>query len=392
MVKIKKSFALLLTLSFSLGLLYGGVLFYYIFYSMLFTLIITSIYIAIIYYYINVEIVIEADYLYAGDAADCTTILRCDINLPVPYIEIKSAIFQTAYTEYAAQIVSLTLEENQWIENTIVFHKRGVYNLGKVELKVRDVFSVVEIRKNINTEDNVKVYPRIFEMVSLDSGGKDIFRDSIDFKGTNEDHFTIKDVRKYNQGDSLKKIHWKLSARYGELYVRNFENISGEEIVIFVDLNRKNNDYDIYGIYEEKVVDIAVSIINMMRKRNIQTKIYINSKIPREFSILGKEDFNGLLEYFINQKSDSELDFSEYIQDNYYKIHRVNKLALVTSKINNRIISDATRIKNSGYSVSLYYSCEGIEDTKLAEGLRIRGIECLGFDELIKSKVNYYDS
>lgn len=392
MVKIKKSFALLLTLSFSLGLLYGGVLFYYIFYSMLFTLIITSIYIAIIYYYINVEIVIEADYLYAGDAADCTTILRCDINLPVPYIEIKSAIFQTAYTEYAAQIVSLTLEENQWIENTIVFHKRGVYNLGKVELKVRDVFSVVEIRKNINTEDNVKVYPRIFEMVSLDSGGKDIFRDSIDFKGTNEDHFTIKDVRKYNQGDSLKKIHWKLSARYGELYVRNFENISGEEIVIFVDLNRKNNDYDIYGIYEEKVVDIAVSIINMMRKRNIQTKIYINSKIPREFSILGKEDFNGLLEYFINQKSDSELDFSEYIQDNYYKIHRVNKLALVTSKINNRIISDATRIKNSGYSVSLYYSCEGIEDTKLAEGLRIRGIECLAFDELIKSKVNYYDS
>ncbi|MBC8062485.1 MAG: DUF58 domain-containing protein [Clostridiaceae bacterium] len=386
MVSFKKAFVTLLILSLLLGLAYGGVLFYYIFYSMFFLLISTSIYIAIINHYIKIEINFEADYLYAGDTADCTTILKCEVDLPVPYIEIRSAVFETAFTEYTAQLVSLTTEESHWIKNSIVFHKRGIYNLGKVNLKIRDVFNVIELRKNIITKDYVKVYPKIYEMINLTSGGKDIFRDSIDFKGNNEDQFTVRDVRKYRQGDSLKRIHWKLSARYGELYVKNFENISGEEIVIFVDLNKKNNDYDIYGVYEERVVDMAISLINMMRKKDIQTKVYVNSKVPREFNILGKEDFNSLLEYFINQESDSELDFSEYIQKNYYKIHRVNKLVAVTTKIDEKVVSNVIGIKNSGYSIALYHSLEEKKDLQLSEELKLRGIECLGFQQLISQQ------
>ena len=139
-------------------------MFYYLFYSMFFTLIATSIYIALINYYIKIEIDFKADYLYAGDTADCTTILRCDLDLPVPYIEIRSEVFEAAFTEYTAQLVSLTAMESQWIKNSIVFHKRGIYNLGKVNLKIRDVFNVLELRKNINTENYVKVYPKIYEM------------------------------------------------------------------------------------------------------------------------------------------------------------------------------------------------------------------------------------
>lgn len=383
MVSFKKSFIILLVLSLLLGLTYGGVLFYYLFYSMLITLIATSVYIALINYYIKIEIDFKDQYLFAGDTGECITILRCDLDIPVPYIEIKSEVFKIAFTEYTAQLVSLTAMESQWIKNNIVFHKRGIYNLGNVNLKIRDVFNVLELRKNINTKNYVKIYPRIYEMVSPNSGGKDIFRDSIDFKGSNEDQFTIKDVREYRQGDSLKKIHWKLSARYGELYVRNFENISSEQSVIFIDLNKKNNDYDIFGIYEEKVVDIAISLINMMRKKDIGTKVYVNSKQPREFNILCKEDFDELLEYFINQESDSELDFSEYIQSNYYKIHRVNKLLAVTSQINEKVAYNIISIKNSGYSIALYHSVEEEKDIELAQQLKIRGIECLGFQELI---------
>ena len=382
MMKVKKFFVFLLLLSFILALTYGGVLFYYIFYATLFTLIANGIYIYLINAYIEIEIIFEADYLYAGDTADCTTILKCDLYLPVPYIEIKSEVFKVAFTEYTAQLISLTAEESQWIKNRIIFHKRGIYNLGKVDLKIRDVFNVLEIRKSFYTKDSVKVYPRIYEIVNLTPGGKDVFRESIDFKGNNEDQFTIKDVREYRQGDSLKKIHWKLSARYGELYVKNSESISGEQTVIFVDLNKKNNDYDAYGVYEEKVVDIAISIINTLWKKDIQTKVYINSKQPREFNILGKEDFNDLLEYFINQESDSELDFSEYIQNNYYKIHRVNKLVAIAAKIDEKLTFNIISIKNSGYSIALYHSVEEEEDLRLAQELKIRGIECLGFQAL----------
>lgn len=383
MVSFKKSFIISLILSLLLGLAYGGVLFYYLFYSMFFILIVTSIYIALINYYIKIEIDFKYEYLFADDTGDCITILRCDIDIPVPYIEIKSEVFKIAFTGYTAQLVSLTAMESQWIKNSIVFHKRGIYNLGNVKLKIRDVFNVLELRKNINTKNYVKIYPRIYEMVSPNYGGKDIFRDSIDFKGSNEDQFTIRDVREYRVGDSLKKIHWKLSARYGELYIKNFERMSGEQSVIFVDLNKKNNDYDIYGIYEEKVVDIAISLINMMRNKDIGAKVYINSKQPREFEILCKEDFDELLEYFVNQESDSDIDFSQYIQSNYYKIHRANKLLVVTSKIDESMAYNIISIKNSGYSVALYHSVEEEKDMEFTQQLKIRGIECLGFQQLI---------
>lgn len=383
MVTFKKSFVILILLSLILGLTYGGTLFYYLFYSMFFTLVATYIYIELINNYIEIEIVFEGDYLHAGDTADCTTILSCTLDIPVPYIEIRSEVFQAAFTEYTAQLVNLSATESQWIKNNIVFYKRGIYNLGNVNLKIRDIFNVVELRKNINTKRYVKVYPRIYELVNPAYGGKDIFRDSIDFKGNNEDQFTIKDVREYRQGDSLKKIHWKLSARYGELYVKNFESISGEQTVIFVDLNKKINEYDIYGIYEERVIDITISLINVQRKKDIGTKVYVNSKQPREFNILCKEDFNELLEYFVNQESDGELDFSEYIQNNYYKTHRVNKLLAITSKIDKRIVSNIISINNAGYSIALYHSVEEEKGTQLGEELRIRGIECLGFENLI---------
>ena len=386
MVSFNKPFIILLVLSLIFGLAYGGILFYYIFYSMFFMLIANSIYIAIVNYYVNIEIIFGADYLYAGDKATCTTILKCDVYLPIPYVEIKSTVFETASAEYTGQLVTLTTEENQWIKNEIAFNKRGIYNLGKVDLKIKDVFSVIELKKNIDIKKYVKVYPKVYEMMSLISGGKDIFRDSIDFKGNNEDQFTVKDVRKYRQGDSLKRIHWKLSARYGELYVKNFESISGEEAVIFVDLNKKNNDYDAFGIYEEKVIDIAVSIINMMRKKDIQTKVYVNSKVPREFNILCKEDFNSLLEYFVSQQSDGELDFLEYLQENYYKIHRVNKIVAITCRIDEKVVSNIIGIKNAGYSIALYHSLEEKKDMVLEEELKLNGVDCIGFRQMINKQ------
>ena len=386
MVSFNKPFIILLVLSLIFGLAYGGILFYYIFYSMFFMLIANSIYIAIVNYYVNIEIIFGADYLYAGDKATCTTILKCDVYLPIPYVEIKSTVFETASAEYTGQLVTLTTEENQWIKNEIAFNKRGIYNLGKVDLKIKDVFNVIELKKNIDIKKYVKVYPKVYEIISLISGGKDIFRDSIDFKGNNEDQFTVKDVRKYRQGDSLKRIHWKLSARYGELYVKNFESISGEEAVVFVDLNKKNNDYDAFGIYEEKVIDIAVSIINMMRKKDIQTKVYVNSKVPREFNILCKEDFNSLLEYFVNQQSDGELDFSEYLQENYYKIHRVNKIVAITCRIDEKVVSNIIGIKSSGYSIALYHSLEEKKDMVLEEELKLNGVDCIGFRQMINKQ------
>lgn len=387
MIRINKFYIVVLGVSLYFALSYGGIFPFYIFYSLLFIFMFTSCYIKIISLYLKLEVVIKKKILYCGETLACTTIVQCAAEIPIPYIEIKSSVFDIAHTEYKGQFINLNSQESQWLRNNIKFNTRGNYNMGDINLKITDILRVVELNKKIDTKDYVKVYPMIYKINNFTTGGKDIYREIQDIRGNNEDQFSIKDVRKYRQGDSLKKIHWKLSAKYGELYVKNSENISGEEVVVFVDLNQDNYIYDDFGIIEEKVVEMALSIINLMLIKEIDVEVFVNSKLPEKYTVSSKEDFQNLLDYFVNEKSNSEVKFTQFIQENYYKVHRVNKLLMVTSKLSEDFIENIIRIMNSGYSVAVYYSLEEIEGENSVAKLKMLGIQCFSFSELVNLKL-----
>ena len=386
MIKINKMYLIALVISFYFALSYGGVFPYYVFYAMFFIFLLTIIYLTILGLFLEIQVVFEENYLFTGEEANCTTIVKCAIDIPVPYLEIKSSVFNIAHTEYSGQLINLNSQESQWIRNNIIFNSRGIYDLGEVDIKIIDIFRIMEFNKRISTGDNVKVYPKLYDFSNFTSGGKDIYREVQDINGNNEDQFTIKDVRKYKRGDSLKKIHWKLSARYGELYVKNSETISGEEAALFIDLNKDNYIYDEYGIVEEKVVDLALSLVNLMRNKEIDTEVFINARMAMNFNISSKEDFEKLVNYFVIQKSDGEIDFSQFTQENYYKVHRANKLLLVTSRITDNFIQNMIRIMNSGYSVTIYYTLEENNDKSKIEDLKNFGIKCFSFSELTEGQ------
>ena len=68
-----------------------------------------------------------------------------------------------------------------------------------------------------------------------------------------ENSIFIKDIRKYKIGDSLKRIHWKVSAKYGELYTKNYEMYSNEEYNIFLDMNNEIYKQENGDIIEEYI-------------------------------------------------------------------------------------------------------------------------------------------
>ena len=77
------------------------------------------------------------------------------------------------------------------------------------------------MRYTLDQPKYITVYPKIIYLEK--------FRLKTDFMSEaqamlntrDEDMTTISDVRKYQYGDSLRRIHWKLTARTQELMVRS---------------------------------------------------------------------------------------------------------------------------------------------------------------------------
>lgn len=385
MIKIYKQFIIATVFFLCFSLLFGGSLPFYIFYAMLFILLTSYLYIRALRSGFDVEISCDETVLCTGASSIVLTKIKFDKPLPVPYIEIRNNSFAASRSKCSGFLRDTSWDENIWIEDDIRFCQRGVHSLDNLYVKVTDLFHIVSFEENINTGIKIKVYPRIYNIKPLVLSGIDIYREAADLRSRSEDQHTIRDVRKYREGDSLKKVHWKLSAKQDDLYVKNLDTISGEEIVLFIDMNKKNYSFDTNGIVEESIIDFSASIINQMIIRNLSIKVFLNTSPGRYFELSDRLDYNKLMDFLLSQKSDGTIELFQYIYENSFRLHRMNKIAIVVSEVDNYLIEALMRMSGLGYSISVFYCVDNQVQQDYSLSLSKAQIECCYFNDYIMS-------
>ncbi len=100
---------------------------------------------------------------------------------------------------------------------------RGRYTIGPLSVRIADPFGLVELTRSFTISDTLVVTPQVVALphVRLSgewTGGGDSRTRSVAAAGDD-------DVapREYRQGDDLRRVHWRSTARYGELMVRREE-------------------------------------------------------------------------------------------------------------------------------------------------------------------------
>ncbi|MFC7107399.1 DUF58 domain-containing protein [Nonomuraea rubra] len=100
---------------------------------------------------------------------------------------------------------------------------RGRYTIGPLSIRIADPFGLVELTRSFTISDTLVVTPHVAALphVRLSgewTGGGDSRTRSVAAAGDD-------DVapREYRQGDDLRRVHWRSTARYGELMVRREE-------------------------------------------------------------------------------------------------------------------------------------------------------------------------
>lgn len=118
------------------------------------------------------------------------------------------------------------------------FHERGAYRVGPATVSTRFPLGLGIGYRTINTTADIYVRPRLGELTTsierlfqLDQHGQS---KSSSKSGAEEGEFF--GLRPWATGDSKRWIHWRTTARLGELSVRQYEQHQRRQITIILDL------------------------------------------------------------------------------------------------------------------------------------------------------------
>ncbi|MDN3246799.1 DUF58 domain-containing protein [Streptomyces mutabilis] len=112
---------------------------------------------------------------------------------------------------------------------------RGRYPLGPLQLRLTDPFGLCELTRSFSTYDTLTVTPRVEALPPVRLSGE--------AKGYGEGRQRSlalagdDDVipRGYRYGDDLRRVHWRSTARYGELMVRREEQPQRARCTVLLD-------------------------------------------------------------------------------------------------------------------------------------------------------------
>jgi len=134
--------------------------------------------------------------------------------------------------------------------------RRGVYQLGPAQLSVGDLFGFYTRKQITPAASSVIVYPRLIPLKPLAMPRRDFFGIP-GAKSPIEDPVFVYGTREYQSGRPARYIHWKASARFGQLQEKICEPAAQEKILLLVEVAR----FAECGAYAEfeKILEVAAS-------------------------------------------------------------------------------------------------------------------------------------
>ena len=138
--------------------------------------------------------------------------------------------------------------------------QRGRFTIGPLRVRIADVFGLVELSASFANTGTLTVTPKVVPLSGSTATG------SWSSEGANRTRMATAagedDVipRAYQQGDELRRVHWRSTARYGELMVRREEQHWQDRAVILLDTRASAHAGSGAGSSFEYAVSAAASV------------------------------------------------------------------------------------------------------------------------------------
>ena len=331
--------------------------------------------------------------------------------LPLPWVEARDAI-PRALTIVERQVNINVFGDSYYLDNmfstrwyervtrryTVLCNARGVHKFGPTTLRSGDVFGFLTRDETLNNLQYLLVYPLIVPLTRFSLPARHPFGERRAPRRLLEDPSRIIGVRDYAYGDSLRRVHWKATARAMQLQSKVYEATTTYTLITFLNVaSHFDTHYGLQPELRELAICAAASVADWALNEGYAVGLYANTLM-----FMPETDEHG--EEQVNSQSPARLDVEE--QKNIRRIHlppatseeqrgriletlaRIQPyhgsaiedviqaertrlpagatIVVVTSTVSERLLDTLSRVRQSGHAVTILFTGETPPPTRFA--------------------------
>jgi uncharacterized protein (DUF58 family) len=234
---------------------------------------------------------------------------------------------------------------------------RGRYRFVNATISTEDPFGLARREQQLEDSGSLLVYPRLARLSSLFSerglrahgGGRMLLRRPAGFE--------LHSVREYQDGESLRRVHWPSTARRQQLMVKELEDAPRDEVVVVIDAQEGFGAGERLDTSFDTQVRAAGSILWTHARRGRHARLLVTSGAASEsVSIRSYEhDWPRALEALAAAEQTGQRPLEGMLADQTGATARASDLVVVTASLRPAVVEAVIARALSRQQVGLVY-------------------------------------
>jgi hypothetical protein len=303
-----------------------------------------------LYESIDRRIVVKGDVVtYTYRIYNSTPFLCCPMS--IVFTDSK-VLFKGSILEEQDEFILYPKEVRESIK-TVDCNYRGGYYIGIDKVVVRDFLNLFSLSYKNGEKQKVVVYPLIRELRESDK--KELVIDAtesiISVSRFNPSVFSS--IRDYIPGDSKKQIHWKLSAKHGNLLTKEFEGSLNNKSKILLNSDALPFGFQENIVIEDYMIEGIVSVVNYLLMNNTPVTMSYYRFQEKHLSGVSSKDF-GAFYLVLAELSFGEECFKETLIKAFRTSQNNMELLIFTPFITKELSDCIIKMKPSHLNIKIY--------------------------------------
>lgn len=269
---------------------YGGAVTYGFFFALTLLPVVSFLYLIFVYFHFKIYQEIESRNIVCGQPLSYYFLLRNESFFG--FASVKVRMFSDfSFIESISEDTEYELlpgDEFRY-DTRITCKYRGEYEIGVKEVIITDFFGIFHFRYKVPETIHAIVLPRLVELTDISALPQLAVLSQQTISPNKQTPDVL--VRDYIPGDSLKKVHWKITAREQKLKVRPDMDEGRQNISILFDTRRYSKRMEEYLPLESKTLEVLLALSLFLVKNNVQVAAYYQDTVIRKHTLASLQSF-----------------------------------------------------------------------------------------------------
>jgi len=216
-----------------------------------------------------------------GEEAELVEVIVNDRPMLVPWLRVESRVsrylrfgrqdnFDISGDMYHKSLFTLMPFQRITRRHKVKFLRRGTYNIGSASLTAGDLSGLFQCSRDQRLDVEIMVYPKLLDDRDMPVPLSRLIGESMIERQLQRDPFLINSIRPYRPGDPVRDIHWPATARTGEVHVRVHDYSAQTRLMVIINAQIRENQWDNLMDYEQDVVEKEISMAATLCLRTLR--------------------------------------------------------------------------------------------------------------------------